>query len=153
VGNDRLHDFMFHAAVHTMAALARAGHDHRIIKINVYPNRRIHDVVSLRLFGTNHAKNKVFSRVLTPERLLDEEESWAEFEHHLTHHTVPLAKFDEALTTVTDQTPGALRQDLAVIRAGADRAPGTARGAVAKEEGVFNREWTRITANDGVRGA
>jgi hypothetical protein len=108
VANDRLHDLMFHAAVHAMAALANAGHDHRVIKINVYPNRRIRDVVSLRLFGTNHAKNKVFSRVLTPDGLLGEEASWAEFEHHLEHKTIPLARFDQAHATVlagaSDQT-------------------------------------------------
>jgi hypothetical protein len=116
VENDRLHDFMFHAAVHTMAALARAGHDHRVVKINVYPNRRIHDVVSLRLFGTNHAKNKVFSRILTPDRLLDEDESWAEFEHHLQHHTIPLDQFDAAHTAIMEPALGVLRQDLAAIR-------------------------------------
>ncbi len=117
VGNDRLHDFMAHAAVNTMAALARAGHDHRVVKINLYPNRLIHDVVSLRLFGTDHARNKRFSHVLTPDGLLDEDQSWAEFEHHLTHRTIPLAQFDEAIVTAMDQARGTPPQDPVMIQA------------------------------------
>lgn len=96
VGNDQLYDFMLHAAVHTMAALHRGGHDYRQIKINVYPDLRIRDVVSLRLFGSDHAKNKVFSRLLTPAGLLDEDESWAGFEDHLRHKIIPRQKFGEA---------------------------------------------------------
>jgi len=100
VDNDRLYDFMLHVAVNTMAALHEGGRDYRQIKINVYPDRRIRGVVSLRLFGTDHAKNKVFSRVLTPDGLLDEAASWAAFERHLKHGVISREKFDEALALI-----------------------------------------------------
>jgi len=116
VANERLHDLMFHASVSTMAALAQAGHDHRIIKINLYPNRRITDVVSLRLFGTNHAKNKVFSQVLTPTGLVGEEESWVEFEDHLSLRTISMARFDQAHVAVLDPAYNRLDRNLAALR-------------------------------------
>lgn len=107
VGNDLLHDLMLGAGAHALAAVARAGHDHRIIKLNLYPDRRIHDVVSLRLFGTDHAKNRVFSRILTPEgQLLGEEASWAEFERHRRDHTIPVATVRSAHAAVLTDLPG-----------------------------------------------
>jgi len=100
VASDRLYDFMLRVSVHTMAALQREGRDHRQIKINVYPDRRIRDVVSLRLFGSDHAKNKIFSRVLSGDRLLDEAESWSAFEDHLERRIISKATFDAALASL-----------------------------------------------------
>jgi hypothetical protein len=77
------------------------------LKFNFYPDPRILDVVSLRLFGTEHAKNKVFSRVMTPEGLLDEQASWAYFQDHLKMKTITLRTFDKAFNTlVAPATPG-----------------------------------------------
>ncbi len=100
VDNDRLYEFMRRIAVRTLATLHEGGHDHRKVKFNVYPDRRTRDTVSLRLFGSTHAKNRVFSRVLTPEGLLDEAQSWAYFEDHLRSRTVSADAFDRAHDTL-----------------------------------------------------
>jgi len=97
VENDRLHAFMSRAAVRAMASMHnRDGYDHRRIKFNFYPDPRTHDTVSLRLFGSEHVKNKVFSRVLAPEGLLDEAASWKHFERHLADRTISPAAFEDA---------------------------------------------------------
>jgi hypothetical protein len=96
VDNDRLYEFMRRVAVGAMAALHAAGSDHRKVKFNVYPDRRTRDTVSLRLFGSEHAKNGVFSSVLTSAGLLDEERSWEHFESHMRTRTIPEGVFDRA---------------------------------------------------------
>jgi hypothetical protein len=96
VDNDRLYNFMLRSAAMTVAAIDRKGGDYNRIKVNLYPDRRIRDVVSLRLFGSEHAKNRVFSRVLAREGLLDEKESWVGFERYLREGSIPLARFNEA---------------------------------------------------------
>jgi len=69
------------------------AYDHQTIKFNFYPDVNIHNVVSLRLFGSDHAKNKVFSRVLTPDRLLGEAASWDYFGDFLRNKAIPPARF------------------------------------------------------------
>ena len=102
VENVRLYDFMLRAAVQTMAALHNlGGYDHRRIKFNFYPDPRTRDTVSLRLFGSEHMKNKVFSRVLTTDGLLDEAASWKHFERHLTNRTISQATFEDAYRAVS----------------------------------------------------
>ncbi|HVU15358.1 MAG TPA: hypothetical protein VHD32_00425 [Candidatus Didemnitutus sp.] len=96
VPNGRLHEFLLRAAVKTLARLHAEGLDHQQVKINLYPDKRLQGAVSLRLFGTAHAKNKVFSRVLTPEGLLDEADSWKCFEEHLHRRTIGPEAFDAA---------------------------------------------------------
>lgn len=97
VENERLYGFMIRLAAKTAAFLQAQGRDHNRIKINLYPDRRIRDVVSLRLFGSEHAKNKIFSHIWTPDGLLDEQASWARFEDHLTANTIEAQRFDEAI--------------------------------------------------------
>jgi hypothetical protein len=87
---------MLRVAVLAMARIHGEGLDHSKVKINVYPDPRTRDTVSLRLFGSEHAKNKVFSRVLGPEGLLEEEASWVAFERHLTQGTLIGSGFDAA---------------------------------------------------------
>jgi hypothetical protein len=94
--NEQLYAFMLRAGVRTAAALQAAGFDHHQIKFNFYPDPRARDVVSLRLFGTLHAKNKVFSRILGPAGLLDEAGSWAYFADYLRNKTIPAARFHAA---------------------------------------------------------
>ena len=96
VANEQLYGFMLRAGVATAAALQLAGHDHHRIKFNFYPDPRARDVVSLRLFGTLHAKNKVFSRVLGPAGLLDEAASWEYFADYLRRKTITVARFQAA---------------------------------------------------------
>ncbi len=102
VENDRLYEFMLRSAAKTVARLHEAGRDYNRIKINLYPDRRIRDVVSLRLFGSVHAKNKVFSFVSTPLGLLDEQASWERFEQHLRTGTIAVERFDEAYRTMKE---------------------------------------------------
>jgi hypothetical protein len=100
VGNDELYGFMLRAAVRALASFHGSGRDHQKIKFNFYPDVKAHNVVSLRLFGSEHAKNKVFSSVLTPEGLLDEPASWAHFEDFLRNRTISLQRFAEASATL-----------------------------------------------------
>jgi hypothetical protein len=94
--NDRLYGFMLHAAARALLAFHDSGYDHRQIKFNFYPDVKAHNVVSLRLFGSEHAKNKVFSHVLTPGGLLGEADSWKYFEDFLRNKTMSLSKFAAA---------------------------------------------------------
>ena len=96
VANGPLHDFMLRCGAATAAGLHRRGHDHHQIKFNFYPDPRIHHVVSLRLFGSRHVKNKVFSRVLAPQGLLDKTASWEFFADYLKNRTIALARFQAA---------------------------------------------------------
>jgi hypothetical protein len=100
VDNDLLYDFMLRSAAKTLAAIHEKGGDFNKVKINLYPDRRIRDVVSLRLFGSDHAKNKVFSRVLAPEGLLDEDASWAHFEKYVNERVISGETFGEAYKAV-----------------------------------------------------
>jgi hypothetical protein len=96
IANDRLYDFMLRVAVRAMVAIHGAGRDYHRVKFNVYPDPRTRDTVSLRLFGTEHAKNGTFSRVLSREGLLDEEASWRSFERHLRAGTLGAPDFERA---------------------------------------------------------
>ena len=97
VANARLHEFMLHAAASALQAVHEQGLDPLKVKFNFYPDPRINDIVSLRLFGSEHAKNKVFSCVLTPDGLLDEQASWQFFGDYLNTKTIDLPTFDAAL--------------------------------------------------------
>lgn len=101
VANARLHEFMLHAAALALLALHEKGLDPLKVKFNFYPDPRINDIVSLRLFGSEHAKNKLFSRILTPEGLLDERASWEFFEDHLKTKTIDSPTFDKALLALS----------------------------------------------------
>ena len=104
VDNTNLYAFMRKVSVGALAAVHAAGLDHRRVKVNVYPDRRTRDTVSLRLFGSDHAKNRVFSRVVSGDGLLDEAASWAEFERHLREKTIAPADFLRAFAA--SQEPG-----------------------------------------------
>ncbi len=93
VANEQLHDFMLRSGAVTLAALVRRGLDRNQIKLDFYPDPRNQHVVSLRLFGSRHVKNKVFSRILAPHGLLDESASWRFFADFMNNRTVALARF------------------------------------------------------------
>jgi hypothetical protein len=97
VTNARLHEFMLHAAAVALLAVHERGLDPLKVKFNFYPDPRINDVVSLRLFGSEHAKNKVFSHILTRAGLLDEQASWDFFEDYSQTKTIDLRVFERAL--------------------------------------------------------
>jgi len=100
VANERLYDFMLRSGVATVAALHAQGHDYHRIKFNFYPDPRICDVVSLRLFGSRHAKTKAFSRILTPSGLLEEAASWNYFADYLKNRTITVDRFAAAAKIV-----------------------------------------------------
>jgi hypothetical protein len=94
VANERLHHFMLHYAVATAATIHGRGLNHHRVKFNFYPDPRTRNMVSIRLFGTVHAKNKVFSLVLGPGGLLDEAASWEHFADHLRTKTIAIGTFE-----------------------------------------------------------
>ncbi len=97
VANARLNDFMLRAAARAMLAVHQTGRDHRELKVNFYPDVRISNVVSLRLFGTLHAKTRRFSHVASPDgRLLDEPASWRAFESFMERGTLRPGAFEAA---------------------------------------------------------
>ena len=66
MADERPDDFMLRSGRRPGGAASPRA-DHHQIKFNFYPDPRNHHVVSLRLFGSRHVKNKVFSRILTPQ--------------------------------------------------------------------------------------
>lgn len=97
VQNELLYNFMVQAAARAMLPLAVGGGDRRTVKFSFYPDINVNDVVSLRLFGSDHAKNEVFSRVFTPDGLLEEADSWKYFEHFMRNKTTPAATLRSAI--------------------------------------------------------
>ena len=95
--NELLYNFMVGVAARAILPLALAGGDRRAIKFTFYPDVNVNDVVSLRLFGSDHAKNRVFSRVFAPDGLLDEADSWKYFEDFVRNKSTPIAKLRSAL--------------------------------------------------------
>jgi len=96
VDNQLLYRFMLRAAAAAAAELLSRGLDPQQAKFNFYPNPKINDVVSLRLFGSQHAKTGRFSSILTADGLLGEEASWAHFADYLQHRTVAAARLEAA---------------------------------------------------------
>ena len=87
--NAVLYEFMIATAARALLPLMERGDDHRTVKFSFYPDINAIDSVSLRLFGSEHAKNKVFSHVFTPDGLLDEDDSWQYFEDFIRNRTTP----------------------------------------------------------------
>lgn len=105
VENKLLYSFMVRAAASALLAVKIGGYDHRTIKFSFYPDIQVNDVVSLRLFGSEHAKNKVFSHVFTPAGPLDEADSWKYFEHFLRNKTTSTATLSSALEELLPKSP------------------------------------------------
>ncbi|SPF56273.1 hypothetical protein SBF1_90008 [Candidatus Desulfosporosinus infrequens] len=101
VDNNLLYQFMLRVAAKTMSTIHKNGYDYHNIKFNFYPDTRNYKVVSLRLFGSEHAKNKTFSFILTPDGLLDEAASWEYFATYLRNKTIAESKFKAAYAAIT----------------------------------------------------
>jgi hypothetical protein len=101
VENAQLHNLMLRSMAKVMLGVHRKGFDYNRVKANFYPDPRTHNTVSLRLFGSEHMKNKVFSCVLARDGLLlDEAASWEAFEAHLRAKTINLPTFQRAYETI-----------------------------------------------------
>jgi len=109
VDNGRLHDFMMRLLVRTMMALHENGHDYHKVKSSIYPDKRIRDTASLRLFGSNHVKTKRFSAVLGRDGLLDEPGSWEYFKAYLETKTFLTGEFEKAYAAAMAQPPAAAK--------------------------------------------
>lgn len=96
IENARLSVFMLNVAVRALTSFHQSGYDHQTVKFNFYPDPRIINTVSLRLFGSEHAKNKTFSHVLGPDGLVDERASWEIFEDFVATKTIKRREFHEA---------------------------------------------------------
>jgi hypothetical protein len=96
IDNKLISDFMIRTAAKSMWALHENGFDHNKVKCNMYPNCKNNDILSLRLFGTNHIKNKVFSYICTESGPLDEDNSWDFFADYITNKTIPKDQFMQA---------------------------------------------------------
>lgn len=102
--NTLLYEFMISTAARALLPLLVAGEDHRAVKFSFYPDVNVIDDVSLRLFGSQHVKNNVFSHVFTPGGLLDEDASWKYFEHFIRNKTTPTATIKAALEELRKAT-------------------------------------------------
>jgi hypothetical protein len=100
--NERLYRFMLPAAAVALSAVHAAGHDHRNVKVNLYPHVQLKSAVSLRLFGSNHAKTGIFSHVWTVDGLLDEAASWQRFEDFVRRPQASPRDLDAARARMTD---------------------------------------------------
>jgi hypothetical protein len=96
VDNERLYRFLLPVAATALASIERAGYDHNLVKINLYPDVRLENAVSLRVFGSRHAKTGMFSHVWVPGGLLDEAASWDWFRDFVEAHAISSAQFDAA---------------------------------------------------------
>jgi hypothetical protein len=94
VENDRLHRFMLQAAAMALRSVHYEGRNHNNIKINLYPHTQLRNVVSLRLFGSNHVKSGLFSHVWTVDGVLGEDASWERFEDFVRNRQASVAQFD-----------------------------------------------------------
>jgi hypothetical protein len=96
VDNERLYRFMLPAAALALSSVHAAGYDHRNVKVNLYPHVQLQNVVSLRLFGSNHAKTGVFSHIWTLDGLLGERASWDRFEEFVRSPKASPSELDAA---------------------------------------------------------
>jgi hypothetical protein len=103
VDNERLYRFMLPAAALALSSVHAAGYDHRNVKVNLYPHVQLQNVVSLRLFGSNHAKTGVFSHIWTVDGLLGERASWDRFEEFVRSPKVSPSEFDAATQTLANR--------------------------------------------------
>ena len=100
VPNPVLYTVMVRSAAIMLAHVQHGGGDSRRLKVNFYPDIRSHDIVSLRLFGSIHAKNRAFSHVLADSGLLSVDDSWKAFENYLHNSTISVDALHQAHETL-----------------------------------------------------
>ncbi|MBU2700483.1 hypothetical protein Ga0466249_001575 [Sporomusaceae bacterium BoRhaA] len=96
VDNQQLFDFLLRISAKAMASLSEHGYDYNRVKFNIYPHPKTINIASLRLFGSEHVKKKVFSYVHLDHCVLDEVQSWEYFSQYLTSKTISKHQFLEA---------------------------------------------------------
>lgn len=93
IANHLLYDFMIRMAAKTLASLHEHGYDYHTIKFNMGPNPKVVNVVSLRVFGSKHIKNGVFSHIETNRGILNESDSWSYFKDYIMKKTISEQQF------------------------------------------------------------
>jgi len=96
IDNKQLHNFMLQMVAKTLEALHIKGYNYNRVKFNMYPNNEIINTVSLRFFGSEHVKNKIFSYVYVNSSVLGEEDSWKFFADYLKNKTISKEQFMQA---------------------------------------------------------
>lgn len=99
--NDDLYRFMLRTMAKALHQLHVRGLDHHRIYTRFYPDPRTVNKISLRLFGSCHLSNKLFSWILADDGLLDEDASWIAFEEHLERKTIDKGAFQAAYRSIT----------------------------------------------------
>lgn len=88
VDNELLLKFMIRISARALAALQYSGHDYHAVKINMSPNPKFVNIISLRAFGSRHIKTGGFSHVVADGRVLGEEDSWQYISDYLVNKTI-----------------------------------------------------------------
>lgn len=96
IANERLLEFMIRISARTLAMLHYQQYDYRSVKINMSPNPKFVELLSLRAFGSKHMRTGDFSQILAKQTLLDEGASWRFFEEYMQHKTIPEEVFTKA---------------------------------------------------------
>lgn len=96
IDNDKLSDFILLIEIWNKLIFKETNHDINKINVCSYPNKFDNTTHSLRLFGSKHIKNQVFSYVCSPKLgVLGEKESWEYFEYYMNHKTISLKHFEQ----------------------------------------------------------
>ncbi|MBU2702554.1 hypothetical protein Ga0466249_003688 [Sporomusaceae bacterium BoRhaA] len=93
IANRLLLNFMIRIAAKTLASLHYSNHDYHTIKINMSPNPKFVNVLSLRAFGSRHIKTGNFSHIQTKDGVLNEEDSWKYFSDYMINKTISEQQF------------------------------------------------------------
>lgn len=93
IANQLLLDFMIRIAAKTLASLHYSNHDYHTIKINMSPNPKFVEGLSLRAFGSRHIKTGNFSHVQTKDGVLNEADSWKYFSDYMSNKTISEQQF------------------------------------------------------------
>lgn len=100
VDNAKLYNFLIVTAARTLSKLHDNKLDYQVVKFTVYPNTKITNLGSLRLFGSEHVRTHAFSNVYTSSGILNEGESWRYMADFLTCRVTSVKTFDEAYIKV-----------------------------------------------------
>lgn len=103
--NAALYGFMVRIVAKTMASLHMSGHDYHAVKFNMGPNPRVIDTVSLRAFGSIHARTGMFSQVVTEGETLGEQASWACLARYVGEKEISSQQFANACRIVKKEIP------------------------------------------------
>ena len=106
IENKKLFDFMKMTSCLARYMLKKNNVTENKVDIALYPTNTT-NTNSLRLFGSEHIKNKVFSRVCTKDRgVLNEYDSWVYFEEYMHNKTITKEQFEKAYKIITDTFNG-----------------------------------------------